>query len=401
MLLREIKKAKHFIHFQVMLLYSDDAGFKVANALAEKAKEGVEVRVMSDSDMSSIVEGLEKIRSFGTSDFDKLKALLSEAGVKFVPSSKESYYWFRWDNIRAELKEKGVPDEFLELQDKVQKGVVLNSNVLDHRKIIIFDGEAAIVSSMNVGNKYMYEEVPGIEEHTTGKHWHDGAVLIKGPCASLLNKHFASKWMVRGGDVFDYTRHYRTKESYGSDACTVYSSFPDGKENHIRNYYLQKIKACKGRFIIENPYINDELFWKELSALDPEQAQKIVIINPYKAKGNDYLQNESSIKCNMRKPFERGVSFFAYKKRMSHWKIALDEAEQAVFYGSYNLNHRSAMHDFELNVLIESEQFCKQVKRLLEQDMADSTQITDAEEFYENPVIHPSCMLLKATEYYE
>ena len=401
MLLKEIKKAKHFIHFQVMLLYSDNAGFKVANALAEKAKEGVEVRVMSDSDMSNIVEGLEKVRSFGTSDFDKLKALLSEAGVKFVPSSKESYFWFRWDKVRAELQGKGVPEEFLEMQDQVQEGVVMNTNVLDHRKIIIFDGESAIVSSMNVGDKYMYEEEPGKEEHTTGKHWHDGAVLIKGPCATLLNKHFASKWMVRGGEVFDYQQHYRTKQSYGNDAITVYSTYPDEKKNYIREYYLRTIKECKGQFIIENPYINDELFWKELAELEEEQAQKITIINPYKAKGNDYLQNESAIKCNMRKPFERGVSFFAYSKRMSHWKIALDEAEQSVFYGSYNLNHRSAMHDFELNVLIESEQFCRQVKALLESDMAEAEQITDAEEFYEHPNRHPSCMLLKATEYFE
>lgn len=55
MLLREIKKAQHFIHVQVMLFYSDEAGFRIADALAAKAAEGVEVRVMSDSEMSSIV----------------------------------------------------------------------------------------------------------------------------------------------------------------------------------------------------------------------------------------------------------------------------------------------------------------------------------------------------------
>lgn len=72
-----------------------------------------------------------------------------------------------------------------------------------------------------------------------------------------------------------------------------------------------------------------------------------------------------------------------------------------MFVGSYNLNHRSAMHDFELNVLVESKQLAEKVKKMLEDDMAKSSKITDAEEFYQHPKMHPSCLLLKATEYFE
>lgn len=86
---------------------------------------------------------------------------------------------------------------------------------------------------------------------------------------------------------------------------------------------------------------------------------------------------------------------------MTHWKIALDVAESAVFIGSYNLNHRSALHDFELNVLVESQQLSKKAQKMLEEDMAQSRKITDAEEFYQHPNRHPSCLLLKATDYFE
>lgn len=400
MLLREIKNARHYIHVQVMLFYSDEAGFKIAKALAEKAKEGVEVRVMSDSDMSSIVRAIEKYRSSGTSNFDDLKGLFSQAGVKFVASDKESYRMSNWDEVRVRLMEKGVPEEFLVMQDAIQEGITLNADVFDHRKVIVFDGETVVVTGLNIGNKYLYEEQPD-EKDEQGELWHDGAVLIKGPCATVLNKMFASKWMVRGGDVFDYQKHYRIMESYGTDVCTIYSYFPGMKENHLRNYYLQKIKECKEKFIIENPYINDELFWQELSGLDKEQARKIIIINPYKAKGNDYIQNASAIKCKMWEPFQRGVIFYSYESRMTHWKIALDVTEAEVFIGSYNLNHRSAVHDFELNVLVESKQLAEKVKKMLEDDMAKSSKITDAEEFYQHPKMHPSCLLLKATEYFE
>ena len=401
MLLREIKKARHFIHVQVMLLYSDEAGFKVPRALAEKAREGVEVRVMSDSDMSNIVRAIEKVRSSGTSDFSEIKGLFSQAGVKFVASDKESYRLTNWDEERTILQKRSVPEKFLIMQDAIQDEVQLNANVFDHRKLIVFDGETAVVTGSNIGNKYLYDEQPDEKKKNSGELWHDGALLIKGPFVTILNEQFASKWMVRGGDVFDYQKHYRSRESYGTDACTIYGHFPGMKENHIRDYYLRKVKECRGKFIIENPYINDELFWKEISNLEKEQAEKIIIINPYKAKGNDYPQNVSAIKCRMWQPFQKGVSFYSYEKRMTHWKIALDVADKEVFLGSYNLNHRSALHDFEMNVLVESEQLAEKVKEMLERDMSQSSKVTSAEEFYQHPKMHPSCLLLDATDYFE
>lgn len=400
MLLREIKKAKHYIHFQVMLFYSDEAGFKVARALAEKSKEGVDVRVMSDSGMSKLVRLIEKFRSSGTSDFSDLKQLFTQSGVKFVASDKESYRLYNWPKKRIELKKKGVPEKFLIMQDAIQKGILINASVLDHRKLLVFDGERAVVTGLNIGNKYLYEQQPGEEEQAPGEYWHDGAVLIHGPCASVLNRQFASKWMVRGGDVFEYHKHFRTKEKYGTDVCTIYGFFPGMEENHIRNYYLKKIQECQGKLILENPYINDDIFWEKLSNLEEAQAEKISIINPYKAKGNDYFQNTSAIRCKMWKPAKKGVSFYAFNKRMTHWKIALDLANSEVFMGSYNLNNRSAFHDFELNVLVESKELAQKVKEMLDYDMSQSTKITNADEFYKNPKRHLSCFLLNMTEYF-
>lgn len=130
------------------------------------------------------------------------------------------------------------------------------------------------------------------------------------------------------------------------------------KENHIRNWYLQKIINCKGDFIIQNPYINDEQLWKELNQIKSEQARKIILINPYKAKGYDYVQNEGVNKCRMYNRLKNEISFYAYKWRMTHWKIALDVASSEVMLGSYNLNHRSAFHDFRDECANRKQRFC-------------------------------------------
>ena len=401
LLLREIKNARHYINFQVMMFYNDDAGKKVADALIEKANEGVEVRVMCDNAMSRISRSIDAAFTSGTVDFSKPETLFKDTKVKFTPSDNESYWDINWKHIRAELLEKGVPEEFLQMQDAIQESITLDATVLDHRKVLVFDGITGIVTGMNVGNKYLYSQNPDEEQDSPGWLWHDGAITIKGPCVSVLNKEFASKWMVRGGDVFDYQKHYRTLDSYGTDVCTVYSFFPGMKKNHIRDYHLRKLKESRGQLIIENPYINDELFWEELAKLEEEQARKITLINPYKAKGNDYLQNASSIKCRMWEPFQKGVTFYSYSRRMSHIKVMLDVEADEVFFGSYNLNHRSALHDFEVNVLVESKDFAEKVAAVLRKDISESTKITEADEFYRYPYLQPSCYLLSATEYFE
>lgn len=402
MLLREIKKARHYINFQVMMFYPDEAGKKIADALAEKVKEGVVVRVMSDKRMSSVSRAIDGVNEEGSLQLADPEDFFTRTGIQFIPSDKESYWQHNWQEVRSKLCTKGVPEEFLLMQDAVQEGVTLNLNTIDHRKIMVFDGETAVVTSMNVGNKYLYEEQPAeVSAKKRGYLWHDGAMLIKGPCVSVLNKEFASKWMVRGGDVFDYTEHHRSKEKYGTDSCTVYSFFPGMQKNHLREYYLHKIEFCEGPLIIENPYINDEAFWEKLSGLSEEQAKKITLINPYKAKGNDFLQNESAIKCRMWAPFQKGVTFYSYQQRMTHLKIALDVQNNEVFFGSYNLNHRSALHDFEVNILVHSKKFTEQIQQQLQRDMAEATKITGIEEFYQHPYKHPGCFLLEATDYFE
>lgn len=86
-------------------------------------------------------------------------------------------------------------------KDIVQKGINFYINVLNHRKILVFDGESANITGSNIGNKYLYENFDEFEENDVDHKWHDGAILIKGSVATVLNKHFTFKWKVRGGDI--------------------------------------------------------------------------------------------------------------------------------------------------------------------------------------------------------
>jgi cardiolipin synthase len=159
-MLQELTVAQHFIHLQVMLFFSDQAGWQVANVLAERARAGVKVRVMADAETTkSGYYGSVAVNSSGEADFDTIARFLRDAGAEVIDSGQESYPEWEWDGRREQLAAAGVPEEFLRMQDLVQDDVQANWNVVDHRKFAVIDGVTSLIGSLNIGGHYLYNEI--------------------------------------------------------------------------------------------------------------------------------------------------------------------------------------------------------------------------------------------------
>lgn len=408
MILQEISLANKYIHLSVMLFFNDTAGNLIANALAMKAREGIEVRVIADSKATASGYYSGAVEESSHADFSKVADVMREAGVKVVDSSEESYWEWEWDNKRRQLEETGVPEEFLFVQDLVQDDVQLNCNVVYHRKFLIIDGHTSIIASFNIGDQYLYSTqlIPqtgnphGVPSHPN--QWHDGCFRIKGDFANLLERLFASQWMVLpGGDFYTYqSSFYRSQDhTKGPDDCALFMSFPGNPINRIRQYYIGLLEFSDGNVIIENPYIIDNEFWSTLSHLSPQRAKLITICNPF--SNNDARLNKPAIKCNGWQAVDNGVLFYDYFNgaRFSHWKIALDKTADCVFYGSYNLNYRSALHDFETCILVKSQNVSERISSLLEYDLAISNRL-ERDTFFQHPLLHPSCYFEELFNYF-
>jgi cardiolipin synthase A/B len=403
-MLQEFAAAHHYIHLQVMLFFSDQVGWQVANVLAERARAGVKVRVMADTETTkSGYYGSVAVDASGEADFNAIAKFLRDAGAQVIDSDQESYPEWEWDDKREQFAAAGVPEVFLRMQDLVQDDVQANWNVVDHRKFAVIDGVTSLIGSLNIGSHYLYSDSLDENGLPSGvQQWHDGLLRIRGPFADGLNRLFASTWMVRGGDVFDITEDHRSSESAGHDDCALLASFPGNPINLIREYYLALPAVAKGKVFIQNPYISDERFFHRLGTLSKERAADITLINPYSTSASDYPFQTSAVRCNMRDPFERGVRFFDFSggHRMSHWKTALDDSANVVCHGSYNINYRSALHDFESVAIVRSERLADQVRAMMDKDVAVSEQITDIDEFFEYPGLHLSCQVLWAADWY-
>jgi|GEM_PF-1538541 len=408
MILEEIAGAKRYIHFSVMLFFNDKSGNRVAAALEAALKRGVQVRLMVDATLSAL--GYDHNLEYGR--FPLLKERLEAAGAQVVNTFESCCPKEAWPAKRRELAERGVPDSSLYVHDFAQAQAETGLNIINHRKFIVLDGHTLILGSLNVGDQYL-GDTPIIAEGNviaggrrmgipgSPKEWHDGCFRIRGEAAYSANRIFAAQWGVATGDSFDPGDEFYCPSSadrrYGDEECTLVASFAGNPANLIQRYHLDLLKHAGDETVIVNPYLIDDEFWKALQSLDEERAAHIAICNPLHV--NDHPTNLAAVRGHMRLPFEKGVSFYDYSgtERFSHWKVAYDRRSDAVFHGSYNLNERSACHDFELGVLVRGGAFAKTVREMIGYDLGVSRKVEDAGEFFKHPALHPSTYLNKLT----
>ncbi|USB33058.1 phospholipase D-like domain-containing protein [Paenibacillus sp. YPG26] len=411
-LLEEINQAERYIHLSVMLFFNDHAGNKVVQALLDARARGVVVRVMVDYGITAV--GYNSNLKYG--DFGSLAEQLEAAGCQLINTFTTSYNNVDWESKRKELAAAGVPEHGLFLQDYVQEQVTTGLNVINHRKFLVIDGVTSIVGSINVGDQYLFEtpvvsegdpktRIEGTKLGYPAKEdeWHDGCFRIRGAAAYSLNQIFVFQWTVLGGDVFDPADDFYYPEMdrrFGEEQCTLFASFPGNPVNLIQQYYLDLLKYAGDETIIVNPYLIDNAFWETLESLEEEQARHIIICNPLNV--NDHPTNKAAVQSHMYAPFHKGVSYYDYSKtgRFSHWKITYDARAHCVFHGSYNINERSACHDFELGILVKSASFADKVRGIIGYDLSVSEQVADDKAFFKHPYLHPSTYFNKITEYF-
>ena len=409
MILDEIRKSQHYIHLSVMLFFNDYSGNLVADELFQALKRGVQVRIMVNNTLSAL--GYENNLEFG--QFSKISKRLESVGAKLLNTFNSYYSAAEWSLKRKVLKLQGVPESILFLQDKVQEDVEITGlNVIDHRKFIVIDGITSIIGSLNIGDQYTYEtpiqasSAASIDGRPLGipskeEEWHDGCFRIRGAAAQPLNAAFHSRWVLLGGDFFEPDDPFYYPDvnyDYGEEECTLFVSFPGNPVNLIQQYYLDLITYAAEETVIVNPYLIDQDFWDRLCELSPDCSCNLKLCNSLQV--NDHPTNGAAVRSNMYQPFINGVSFYDYSAtgRFSHWKITYDHRSRAVFHGSYNINERSACHDFELGLLVKGEAFSDKVKSMIDYDLGVSRKITDKSEFFKHPWLHPSTYFNKVTQ---
>ena len=315
-----IAGASRWIHFENYIIRSDTAGWRFAERLAARAREGIHVRVL----------------------YDWIGSLYTSRRM--------------WRHLRAHGVEVRAfhPLRPLDLVTNVSR---------NHRKLVVADGSRAVIGGLCIGCEWTGEAIEG------GQPWRDTAVDIAGPAAAVLDQSFVRTWAVAGGVVPDEDVAGRVTP-VGDAEVRVISGEP-GRE---RAYRVIELLAAGGihRLWFTDAYL---VAPPRLFQALRDAARDGVDVRMLVPGSSDLPLIRNLSRIGYRDLLRSGVRIFEWDGPMLHAKTIVADGRW-VRVGSSNLNPSSLLGNYELDVLIEDPGLAEAMERQYRLDIARSREVT-------------------------
>jgi cardiolipin synthase A/B len=323
-LLEAINSAEESINFQYYIIRNDELSKKIVSALAEKARQGVKVRVLGDA------VGCHKLpRNFFRE--------LTDAGGKTA-------FFFR--------------SKYLHINMRI--------NYRNHRKIVVIDGKTGFVGGFNVGDEYLGKGPLG--------YWRDTHLRIRGSAVYSLQVRFFLDWYHASEQDHEFvnTENFPEMEPRKGSVMQIVSSGPDSRGESIKMGYLQLINNATESIYIQTPYFIPDQSLLDALTIAAESGIDVRIMFPCKPDHPFVYWAGFSYLWDL---VEAGVRVFLYDRGFIHAKtIVVDGMVSSV--GSANWDIRSFMLNFETNAFIYDDGVSEKLKKIFEDDLEYCTEVT-------------------------
>ena len=333
-LLMEIGKAEHHIHIDTFIISDDPLGRIIADALIDKAKQGVEVRLIYD-----------------------------DVGSWRTPNS----FFTRMRNEGIEVY-AFMPVRFPAFTSRV--------NYRNHRKICVIDGEVGFIGGMNIARRYV--------QGTPKLSWRDTHVKLTGAAVYGLQRAFLVDWYFVS-KVFITERSYYPEIIIGQNnsLVQVVTSSPTSLWPEIEQGYVRILTNAKHYVYMETPYFlptDPILFAMRVAALSGVDVRLMI---PYET---DTKVVEWASRSYVIEASRAGVKILLYRKGFNHSKLLVSDDAMATI-GSTNVDFRSFENDFEANAFFYDKKIALQVKEVFLADQKDSIDLDDVRRFIKKPFL--------------
>jgi cardiolipin synthase len=299
MLLSGIREAERSVHLEFYIYHNDEAGNEVTEALCEKARDGVECRLLLDA----------------------VGAL-----------------WFQEDCL-ARLRDAGVSVAFFHAPNLLKRRWQINYRL--HRKIAVFDVRSALTGGRNVGNEYVGRR--------KGKfRWQDLSMFVHGPVVADLQQVFLADWFYTTNEHLEPRDYCPQLAEAGSQVVQVVPSHPHALGGTAELAYLLAVRTARESLRLVTPYfvppesMLSALVSASLAGVDVE------VVVPTVSDSRLTLWAGRSL---YRQLIEAGIRIYEYQGGMLHGKLAIVD-NQWCTAGSANLDCRSFRLSFEVNCFV-------------------------------------------------
>lgn len=327
-LLHEISMARDHIHIDIFIFADDELGNLIADALIDKAREGVEVRVIYDDVACWKVRG---------SFYERMR----DAGI----------------DVHAFM-----PVKFPAFTSKV--------NYRNHRKLVIIDGKVGFIGGMNFATRY----VKGTGKQT----WRDTHLKVTGGAVYGIQRAFLVDWYFVDRTLVTDRKYYPDLSTSINNNCLaqVVTSSPISPWPDIMQGYVRVLLEAKHYVYMESPYFlptEPILFAMRTAALAGVDVRLMIPL-----KSDSHIVDRSSISYVM-ETLEAGVKVYLYKAGFNHSKLMVSD-DNLCTCGSTNVDFRSFEHDFESNIFFYDREMALRMKEVFLNDQSNSLLIDEVRE---------------------
>lgn len=321
-LLREIYAAEDHIHIQFYIFEDDAIGCLLRDALIDRARDGIEVRLLYDD---------VGCWSVDNAFFEKMRC----AGI-YVQS-------------------------FLPVRFPMFSGKV---NYRNHRKAVVIDGRVAFIGGMNVAERYV--------SGGKWKKWRDIMLCVKGEAVYGIQISFLVDWFFADSSLVSGSRYFPKTTVATGPLMQIVISNPIGDWREMLQGMTVAISNCREYFYIQTPYFMPSDF--VLSAL-LNLALSGVDVRIMVPENSDSKITELASRSYLGDVMSAGVKVYLYKDGFLHSKMLVSD-DSLVSVGSANIDFRSFECNFEINSFVYDNVVACKMKALFIEDMRNCRQFT-------------------------
>lgn len=332
-----ITEAQHYVHLESFIVADDEVGEQLSRRLVDAVGRGVAVRLMFD-------------------------------GLGSVNTSAEYF-----DNLRSE----GLQVREYNSPDPTRNAALWRINHRNHRKLAVVDGHTAFLGGINFAGVYASSSAsaPGPEEGQD-EGWRDTHLRVAGPVVADFAMLFARNWSEAGDPLPPDLAQPATDAPVGPYLVSALKSDGgDDDEFAIYETYLAAMRLAERRIWLTHAYFSPDKAFLETVEAAARRGIDVRILLPGFI---DFEMILYASRSSYHRLLEAGVHIYERDDALLHAKTAVIDGVWSTV-GSANLDVRSFVHNDEVNAVVVSVEFARQMEAQFEKDLARSREVTMSE----------------------
>jgi len=322
-MLDAISNAKKTVTLEAFVYWKGTIGMRFAQALAERRRAGIEVKVLLDAVGSASI------------------------GKEILTVLKESQCDIVWYN-------------------PLRLRTIGRFNNRTHRKSVMVDGRIAFTGGA------------GIADHWTGhaqdpKHWRDIQISVEGPGAFGLQTGFVQNWLDTTGELITGEGYFPPYRAAGTTAVQTILSTPESGSSNVRIIYYLSITSAQETIWIANPYFipDDSAIEILVEARRRNVDVKIMVAGIH----NDMRVSRYSSIHLYGKLLKAGIEIYEYNRTMMHQKTMVVDGVWSTI-GTTNFDNRSFALNDESNIFVYDERLAEDLEKIFLDDLKSCQRVT-------------------------